>query len=703
MKKINFLLFPLVLLLFGVPLLAQKTTKAPAKPEPKVPVHLKLMAHNYGDHIALRWASPQTEAWRYLNQRGFVLERLILDGATNTATAKQFTALSPEPIRPWTRQQWNAALSSNDTLAVVAAECLLGQTKFPEESNFFRQLDLRAKDEASRTSFALLSADLSPLAATGLGLRYDDRDVQPGRKYVYRLRVLDDPANRFATDTALYVIATDEQFENPVPPQPDATPGDSLVTLRWVSTGAFTAYHVERSADGGKSWMRLTHQPYISIIDPKASRSDSVFYSDRLKANYLPYQYRVRGYNVFGDLSEPSKVAEAMGIDLTPSAPPLLVVKNTATGVVELSWKMPPGAVAKGFAVGKSRDINGPWTALNTEILPPDARHFTDKEASEFERNFYCVWALDEHGNQAASLPAYAFMKNSAPPAAPVWVGGQVDTSGLVTLRWRRNTEPDLMGYQISFSNSEQATFVVLNSEFIKDTTYSYRIPLKNLTEKIWYTIRAVDLNYEVSAVSQKLCVTKPDVMAPVSPVIRNYAVRDTGVLVEWAASTSADVVKHVLLRRLPGAANWQTVAELPAKANQYFDKDVAPETYYEYTLFALDDAGLHSPEAHVLSVRTLPIVTREPITELACTPLTDKKSIQLTWAYPKSSAGQVRFKVYRIAPNGSLRLLGELAGNEHAYEDKSVKSGEVCRYAVRAFHRAGGASPVARTGEVRI
>ena len=85
MKNILFSL-TLLLLAFSISGLNAQTSGTDAP----VDVHLRMLGRNYGDKVVLRWAFNESEAWRYLNTQGFILERFELDDKTNQAS-KGFT------------------------------------------------------------------------------------------------------------------------------------------------------------------------------------------------------------------------------------------------------------------------------------------------------------------------------------------------------------------------------------------------------------------------------------------------------------------------------------------------------------------------------------------------------------------------------------------------------------------------------------
>lgn len=682
-----------------MPLFAQKTTPQSAG---KIPVTIKLLSRNYGDSIVLRWAFSEPEAWRWVNTQGWILERFELDGATNKAMSSTMMPLTVAPIKAWTKEVWQNRLAPRDSFAYIAAECLLGDSKMPEGVGIVRQMDLQIKDETNRFSFAMLAADLSPLAAEGLGLRFTDRTIQKHRKYVYRLRVNADANSRFEVKDVNIIIASDQIYPPKAPDAPMAHSGDSLVNLSWQKIKGFTAYNIERSSDGGKTWSNLNQKPFLNMAAKGLEDPNTVYFTDRLNANYVKFHYRLRGITPFGERTEASAAVESQGVDLTPTAAPTLIfAKNTKATTVELKWDIAPVADLKGFILAKSGSVEGPWIELNKQPLDPSVRSFTDVEGDEFGTNFYRVYSLDDHDNRNGSYPTYVQMTNQAPPSAPNWIktACKIDTSGKVTLTWQANTERDLWGYHVYYANQADHDFLPVTGDMIADTTYAYTISLKNLTEKMYFRVMAIDQNYALSKASETLELTKPDKIAPVAPVFHDYLVSEKGIELKWAKSSSTDAQEQVLMRRKIGQKEWEKLADLPKNTEGYLDTKIESQTAYEYWIYCRDDAGLQSPKSRTLVVQSMLVDTRSKIDNLQGKP--KDATVQLTWQY---TAAEATYKIFRITETAKLKEIGNVGkGQPMVFEDTQVERGKTYRYAVKAFHADGKTSQLAQSEVIKM
>src|SRR5690606_38657836 len=121
----------------------------------------------------------------------------------------------------------------------------------------------------------------------------------------------------------------------------------------------------------------------------------------------------------------------------------------------------------------------------------------------------------------------------------PTGLTGKIDTNGIVTLRWAMGREPDLMGYRVFMANAPDHEFTNLSPAPFADTTWTDTITLKTLTKRICYKVVAVDRNFNHSAMSAMLTLTKPDIIPPVAPVFSGYSVTDGTVMLKFVPSSS--------------------------------------------------------------------------------------------------------------------------------------------------------------------
>jgi len=114
---------------------------------------------------------------------------------------------------------------------------------------------------------------------------------------------------------------------------------------------------------------------------------------------------------------------------------------------------------------------------------------------------------------------------DSIPPTSPTNVVGQIDSLGLVTLKWAANTEKDMLGYRVYRGNNRKEEYSQITVSPHQDTVYYDSVGVKNLNSTVYYQIIAVDQRFNMSKPSEILAVKKPDYIPPTQPVFSAYEV----------------------------------------------------------------------------------------------------------------------------------------------------------------------------------
>ena len=682
------------LVLFGQKKKNQPATAAVKQDISKV--NLALTARCYGDSIVLRWGYKEAFAFRTLNKAGFILERLSLD-KNNKVLETSFQKLTPEPIKPWTLEKWKTQDLKKDKYAAVAAQALYGKSfAVTEELSEVEAMQNMADDAILRHSFSLLAADISPLAANGLGLRFVDKNIEPDKKYIYRIYSLYEKTF-FTTDTAQFVIAVKDKYV-PFPPAGlNVVEGDMEIILNWPEDKNFTAYYIEKSVDGGKSFKKLNDEPLIKISTEKAL--PGMTYYDSLQANYKPCLYRIAGISAFGDISPWSETINAMGRDRTPpDAPVIKEVKCTEDGKVKITWninRIDPDLI--GYFIGTSDNVDGPFRPLNRKPLPKNARTYTDDNPLKEGGRYYVVVSADTAKNVQQSMPSYVFVSDNVPPSKPVGLTGKIDTSGLAKISWPKGKENDLQGYRIYYSNQADGTFMALSGTF-QDTAFTDTVSLNTLNKYIYYKVVAVDYNFNNSPYSDALQLEIPDKVPPVPPVFKEYFVTDSSVYLQWYLSSSTDVEKQVLSRKEQDK-DWVILTDFDAATTSFTDKDVAKNKMYEYSICAIDDAKLKSPSSAAVKVKVYDTGIRDKITGFNAEPSQDSKSVRLLWTPVRNKDCSIL--IYRSFNSDEMKMYASVKATEKEFSDFSLPEKGTYKYSIRAVYKDGGKSLMTEIKEV--
>jgi len=657
--------------------------------EQKPAIDLHLRAKCYDNKIVLRWAYSQLGEWRKVNEEGFRIERITLDGESNIPESDRFTVVA-ENVKPWTRNEFQERASIKDSLAVGAYALLYDSLALSMPDNILLSLKEKGNDERRRAAFSMYLADQDALAATALGLRFEDNKVEEGKKYVYRI-FTNNAHNIVRSDTANTIIKKTAQRILTAPLPPVISHSDSLLTLKWKQHPIYAQWHVERSEDG-KNFKRINRAAIVTNqVNPFTK--DSVGYVDENLPNYKVYLYRLTGIDFFGDTSEPSMVVAGVAKDKTaPNIPALTEAKNTEKLKVELKWDYLPSPDLKGFLVLHSNSSARNYAVISPNMLNPTARNFTHLEADEFGSNAYKIVAVDQEGNMAESFPIHAIIKNQAPPDAPMNVTGAIDSTGVVRLSWSASRAIDVKGYVVYKANADHHRYIALNgNKMVYTENFNDTISLNTLTEQIYYKVQAVDMNYAHSVDSKTLILSKPDTVAPVSPVIDNYKVSEEHIYLHWRPSSSNDVLAQTLIKTRKG----KEVERIPLELNQkeYRDKEIGSKEKIQYQIIAKDDAGNYSPPSSPVFIKTLPQENTAAIEKFDVRYDKESQSMQLSWKI--SGDNSKRLAILRAEEDGKSRVIEHLPVNKKAYVDKSVIKGKNYTYSLALYFKDGGKSVV--------
>jgi len=667
----------LISLIFNCLFVFGQSSQAPA-PESSAK-GIQAIARYHNGHVELRWAPADFGTWQRGNQQGYLVERYEEAG---------LKLLTPQPIRPLTLEEWATKTDTTNLWNKAAAQLLYGKLKGLPQKPSLAQVKEISQIQAYQLANALIAADLSAETARGMALSFSDPDAKPGKTYGYRIRLAE--ARVGAPDTTRVFVETDKPWEAPQVQGLRAENAEHSVMLKWnkqLSEAFFTAFWVEKSMDGGKNFTRLNKEPlFVSGFSKDGAEN---FFTDSLQENYRPAYYRVVGITPFGDNGKSSATVKGMGRDLTPpgGAEKVKAVSHAANKIT-ITWDAVVNPTdLSGWYIRRGNDAAGFFTNVNEKPLPPSSRQFVDIEPFAFQNNYYRVVAVDTAGNEGVSFNAFCYIVDSIPPAKPIGLVGAVDSNGITYVAWDMGTEQDLRGYRVYASHGQNREFKQLTSEPLFQNYFTDTLTLRTLSEKIYYRIAAVDYRWNHSEYSEFLELKKPDIIPPVAPMFKNYSVKGDSVLLQWANSTSQDVVGQILWKQENGS-EWEALARFKKPFPERFtDHNLSPDTRTSYALESMDDDNLSSGKSTSINVSAS---AQRPVVEgLNASLNSDNASARLSWKY---STKDCRFVVLRALAGEELAPLKSVSGDEMAFSDLLRTQGDY-RYAVKAVFADGSES----------
>ncbi|MDD5674767.1 MAG: fibronectin type III domain-containing protein [Chitinivibrionales bacterium] len=667
-----------------------------AKKDLPLHAHIAVIAKALGDSVVIRWAPSKPGGWLYGNKNGYIVERYII--ADKIPSSKLiFEKLNAQPLKPLTLEDWKKSSKPEDHLAAIAAQVLYGKqmvtkTAYPNDLAYIK---FASEELENRWGFALFTADNSAHVAEGLGLRFVDHSVKPGQKIVYRVFAAPgDTSYHLDTGATMVEVRAPGPIEGPGNCVADG--GDGRIMLTWSTSMPehFSGYYVERSADNGKTFHRLTSVPLVNVRN-HLSKDDNMTYTDTNIIDYHHYRYRLYGITPFAETSAPIEI-EAFGRDLTPPPPPHVgKPRRIAERKVKLTWEMPNKPPdLKGFIITRSENPVRFFHPLMEKALPRDAREFIDTAAS-FEEPYYIVSSIDTAGNVAPSLPLYVVFRDSTPPAPPTGLAGLIDTLGVVRLHWHANSDSArVLGYRLMWANDRRHEFSQVTSEVVRDTSYVDTVSVKTLTRSVFFKLVALNKWYVPSKPSAVLEIKRPHLIKPVAPLITSVSVTDSTVRLGWARSPSDMIDRQYIERKAPADTGWLAVAVLAPRDSSWTDHNVARTITYEYRIFVHDSGGLSSPRSPAMRGRPYDPGLLAPVSGLNAVYKKESRAVELHWN--GALAGKdTWFVVYRSVGQAPPSEYKAVDSARTEFVDTGVPAGVQLRYAVRCQARSGAKSPM--------
>lgn len=614
---------------------------------------IAVTAKPYPDHVRLRWNIADYRMFQQLCMNGVHIERIVVNRKNKAETNWQ--RLTQKPVKALPLDSFALPEYRTDSFCLMVAQCLYGKTILPQNVSLIEQIQNSQYDMANKQAIASLSAVMSQQAAFSAGLAFNDTvQVVEGKKYVYRL-FIDSSYQDKIYDTGYVYVVTDFLHEPDRLSSVYALGGDHSIKLNWPLKGNFfSAYYVERSTDN-IHFKRITDKPYLPYID---SSTVLLTYSDSVE-NYTTYYYRLIGLNSFGEEIVSHDVVFANAYDLTPPASPLLEVKNE-NNTLKLSWQQIREKDLRGFYILKGKNHASADTMLSNILLPPSATSFTYNIPTNFKSSYFWLMLVDTNGNYSTSNSVYAFLPDTTPPDPPVFIASEIDTSGIVTLRWKAAADDQLIGYKLFFANQEDHSFAPL-TDIIDQDSFTYKIALTTLSPTIYYKLVSVDQNFNHSTFSKMLTITKPDLVPPPIPVIHDYLVSQNKLTLTWSAPGASDFSHYVIYKKLCKDSVWQEL--LKTTQSMIIDSLLHENEIYEYALCAYDIHGLKSSLSFPVTIKT-GFFKRTENPEIKVKRINETE-IEVSWNSSVNSVRQI--------------VLYELVGK--TYEQVAIINGDVSKY----------------------
>ncbi|HEX8322704.1 MAG TPA: fibronectin type III domain-containing protein [Tepidisphaeraceae bacterium] len=482
--------------------------------------------------------------------------------------------------------------------------------------------------------------------ATQAGLTYSNSGLTANTSYQYRITAIGSLGSGVAGDsvTGRTLPAVPGSFTA-------AASNNTSVTLGWTAPAGATGYLVERSANGGTTWVTVVPSPVLT--------GSATGYTDNGLIAATSYKYRVSAISTVG-------TGAATSVATVSTRTNAAVVTGTIVSgtQVTLNWAVVPGAAS--YLVQRSSDAGSTWTASGTPTANTQAvTGLTANTAYLFR-----VYAVNSSGNSAASnsLPLRTLI------AAPTGLATTLVSANEIRLSW--NTVTAATGYKLERAIGTGAFAVVTpttpftgssatfnNTTLLPGTVYKYRISATNALG--------------TSAVSSELSV----ITKAVAPVLTTATQSTTQINLTWPAVASATTYKVELSD--DAGTTWSTAAT--PSSNSYNATGLNADSAYSFRVSSVNASGA-SVVSNVIATRTrLNAPTGLTVLDTGST------SVTLVW---NGSENATSYTLERSANSGTTWVTvvpsPDLIGDDSSYEDVGLTGGTTYQYRLSASNAAG-------------
>ncbi len=644
---------------------------------------VKVIADTDKAQVLLRWAVDAPTVWKRANTYGYLIERFTIARNGVLINPPERKVLTTTPLKPKPIDKWQTIVAQNDHAAIMA-QALYGERFEVEgagQEGAMLAIINQAKELDQRFSFALFAADMNFEVATMAGLGYVDTDVSRNERYFYKIKTTI-PIQFGKVETGSVAVDLTKERLLPAPIDLFVVEGDKNIMLSWeyeLYKSIYTSYFVERS-ENGIDFQRLGTTPLVNLNDRPEAPAKRMYYVDTLKQNNKQYFYRVVGVSPFGKESKPSSSITGSGKDKLAYTAHIKGFTLQEDGSVTLSWDFPEEGepLISNFSLSQASNAKGPYDVVIKEIPKHQRTIVYDQLKAS---NYFSIIANGKTGTVKKSLPVFVQPVDSIPPKIPTGLSGSIDSLGITTLRWKPNTEKDLLGYRVFRANHKNEDPVQLTSSPIGRSSFIDTVQVASLNSTVYYSVVAVDKRYNTSDYTPIIAVEKPDVVPPSSPVFRAYEVINNKVSLTWIPSTSKDVVSHQLFRKELGttSAEWKLIFQSKMDSS-YTDTGLATTQKYRYAIFATDTHGLQSaPSTPITVAVTFSEINQKSVKGLQAVAYKDTKVIKVNWKNPSDTFSG--FIVYKKKNEDIPRVFRELPKSVLQLEDTAITPNNTYTY----------------------
>lgn len=392
-----------------------------------------------------------------------------------------------------------------------------------------------------------------------------------------------------------------------------------------------------------------------------------ITFTDRVE-NGVNYSYRIRGIDRFGDISELSVVVSGVASDQqAPIIPDSISVTNNYDGSLNLNWLYIldlPSSDLRNTIIAYANTVDGQFEDIGSISKRQIKNTFTHVVDLSLPYHFFKIKLVDESGNESTSPTVLLTIEDVTPPAIPELISAEIDTLGQVVIKWKPNSEKDLLGYQLFYAHHPDAHFTNITSKPFKENSYTYQSNIDVLNEEIFFKIQSIDNFWNHSDLSDVITLRLPDKVPPAPAFFSDFYVDENGIQLEWQPSQSRDVVEQALYRRQE-QGNWKLLKSFDRNQSSYIDTVLIESKIYEYNIVAIDDGGNKTDATDFIRLKAMGNRILDAVDDFAYKQGKNQNDVIFSWLavdYPMR-----KYIIYRSKNDGPFRTFKTIDPNQNS------------------------------------
>ena len=644
------------------------------------------------DTLQIRWAPENLALWNQLLRHGVKIKKYTIDEFYSADTKYKKQKPIDYLIKPLDFQDSNwLNIIKKDKRALLPFQVFSALQKNEKKSSAFSMF----------FSLALKTCDFNWEIAQASGLYLMEIISRDCPAQIYEFTYVNQNG---ITETKL--LEFNPKKENHLPCfNPDSIYQNKRnVFLKWKVDSIVDQYayfEVERSVDNS-AFSRLTQNPLVFTY-LNSSSEKAIYFSDTTLNSKGKYFYRIKAYSFF---NLPSFVSTSVSIYFFP---PIY-----STPLLDSAISLPNGhnrifssvlnteflTTYDSLLILKKGSLKESWKTISSACIDENSvLNFSDHKI--YPVTYYVVAIKFKDGDTVFSSSLRLRAIDNTPPGSPHSLKGKIDSSGIVRLSWKRNSEFDLMGYRVFRVNdtTEQAfevSNILLSRECFFDT-----LPLNNLNQNVFYSIRAVDSSFNNSSYSLWLKIKKPDTIPPVPAQIvsTNFFQDKLSICIKSSFSEDVSQIDLLAYSKQEKAINTTTKMDFICFFSSVMNEDsmvltdLVSGVNYKFQLQTRDHSGNNSLSAAV-EVR-VPDRNNLPKNSLRIHVLEDRSGIKLNWERLRDKS-VFSYMVFKRKIPDPFFLLASFEKNKFNFLDTEVFTGNRYEYYLKVVYENGNQ----KTGE---